>query len=126
VTTVAADGFVMNVREEDWRPLPSRPEMRAPYRVDAERLRREVLEPLGRGLPAQFVHRDWWNAERAEVRVVRSQGIVLVEGTSTLDERLREFYDEQIFLECPQELALKRALARDVPQSADSLTASLV
>src|SRR5205823_4119470 len=56
VTTVPADGFVMNLREEDWVPLPSMPGERAPYRIDGERLRREVLEPLRRGLPAQFVH----------------------------------------------------------------------
>ena len=65
VTTVPADGFVMNLREEDWRPLPSMPGIRAPYRIDGDRLRREVLEPLRRGSMAQFVHRDWWNAESA-------------------------------------------------------------
>src|SRR2546427_6468557 len=74
VTTVEADGFVMNLREEDWRPLPSMPGMRAPYRIDVERLCREVLEPLRRGLPAQFVHRDWWYAEQAKVRIVHSHG----------------------------------------------------
>src|SRR3954454_9462308 len=46
VTTVEADGFVMNLREEDWRPIPSLPGERAPYRIDVDRLRREVLEPL--------------------------------------------------------------------------------
>lgn len=119
VTTVEADGFVMNLREEDWRPLPSMPGMRAPYRIDVERLRREVLEPLRSGLSAQFVHRDWWDAERTEVRIVHSQGIVLVEGMYTLDRRLRDFYDERIFLECPKELALQRALARDIPHGDD-------
>jgi uridine kinase len=126
VTTVSADGFVMNLREEDWRPLPSRPEMRAPYRIDVDRLRREVLEPLRSGLSAQYVHRDWWDPERAEVRIVHSRGIVLVEGTYTLDRRLRDFYDERIYIECPEELALERALARDVPRSEDPITASLV
>ena len=119
VTTVEADGFVMNLREEDWRPIPSMPGMRAPYRIDGDRLRREVLEPLRSGLSAQFVHRDWWDAERAEVRIVPSQGIVLVEGMYTLHGRLRDCYDERIFLECPQELALERALARDIPHGDD-------
>ena len=119
VTIVPADGFVMNLREEDWRPLPSMPGVRAPYRVDVDRLRRELLEPLRGGLPAHFVHRDWWVAERAELRIVHSHGIVLVEGTYTLDRRLRDFYDERIFIECPQELALERALARDVPLNDD-------
>jgi uridine kinase len=126
VTTVPADGFVMNLREEDWRPPPSMPGMRAPYRIDLDRLHRELLEPLRGGSTAQFVHRDWWDAERTEVQIVHSQGIVLVEGAYTLDSRLRDFYDERIFLECPQELALERALARDVPQSKDPFTASLV
>src|SRR5258708_3682507 len=75
VTTVEADGFVMNLREEDWRPIPSMPGMGAPYRIDVERLRREVLEPLRSGLSAQFVHRDWWYVEQTEVRIVPSQGI---------------------------------------------------
>lgn len=126
VTTVSADGFVMNLRKEDWRPLPSMPGMRAPYRINVDRLRREVLETLHDGLSAQFVYRDWWDAEKAEVRIVHSQGIVLVEGTYTLDRRLRDFYDERIFVECPEELTLERALARDVPRSDDPITASLV
>lgn len=121
VTTVAADGFVMNLREEDWFPISSMPGKRAPYRIDVERLRRELLEPLRRGESAQFVHRDWWDAEKAAVRTVHSRGIVLVEGTYTLHGRLREFYDERIFLECPKELALERALARDIPPGGDSM-----
>jgi uridine kinase len=91
----------------------------APYRIDVERLRREVLEPLRGGSSAQYVHRDWWYVEQTEERVVHSQGIVLVEGTYTLDGRLRGFYDERIFIECPQKLALKRALARDIPPGDD-------
>jgi phosphoribulokinase len=121
VTIVEADGFVLNLREEDWRPIPSRPGMCAPYRIDLHRLRREVLAPLRGALPAQFVHRDWWCADKAEVRTVPSRGIVLVEGVYTLDSRLREFYDERIFLECSQELALERALARDVPPGGDEV-----
>jgi uridine kinase len=119
VTIVEADGFVMNLREEDWRPIPSMPGERAPYRIDVDRLCREVLEPLRSGLSAQFVHRDWWYVERVEVRTVSSQGIVLVEGTYSLDGRLRDFYDEQIFIECPKEVALERALARDIPHGDD-------
>jgi uridine kinase len=126
VTTVAADGFVLNQRVEDWRPLPSRPDVRAPYRIDVDRLRRELLEPLHEGSSAQFLHRDWWNAASAEVRTVPSQGIVLVEGAYTLHTRLRDLYDERIFLDCPADLALQRALARDVPRSRDALIASLV
>jgi hypothetical protein len=60
VTTVEADGFVMNLREEDWRPIPSMPGMRAPYRIDLDRLRRELLEPLRRrfgiGYPEALAH----------------------------------------------------------------------
>jgi uridine kinase len=121
VTTVAADGFVMNLREEDWRPIPSMPEVRAPYRIDVERLRREVLEPLRNGVSAQFIHRDWWDAGKSEVRIVPSQGIVLVEGTYTLHVRLRDCYDERIFLDCSRKLALQRALARDVPSAEDRM-----
>jgi phosphoribulokinase len=119
VTTVEADGFVMNLQDEDWRPIPSIPGERAPYRIDGDRLRREVLEPLRSGLSAQFVHHDWWNPEQTEERVVPSQGIVLVEGTYTLDGRLRGYYDERIFIECLQELALERALARDIAPGED-------
>jgi uridine kinase len=119
VTIVEADGFVLNLREEDWRPIPSMQGERAPYQIDLDRLRQEGLEPLRNGSPAQFLHRDWWHPEKAEVRTVLSQGIVLVEGTYTLHGRLREFYDERIFIECPPELALERALARDIPPGED-------
>jgi uridine kinase len=121
VTTVEADGFVMNLREEDWCPIPSMPGTRAPYRIDVDRLRREVLDPLRSGLSVQFVHHDWWFLEKAEVRIVHSQGIVLVEGTYCLDVRLRDCYDERIFLQYPKELALERALARDIPSGEDEL-----
>jgi uridine kinase len=119
VTIVEADGFVLNLREEDWRPIPSIPGARAPHQIDLDRLRREVLEPLRTGSPAQFVHRDWWHPEKTEVRTVPSQGIVLVEGTYTLHGSLRDFYDERIYIECPPELALERALARDIPTGED-------
>ena len=119
VATVEADGFVLNLQEEDWLPIDSMPGERAPYRIDVDRLRREVLEPLHGGQTARYTHRDWWNPEQAEERIVHSHGIVLVEGTYTLDERLRPFYDERIFIDCPQELALERALARDIPPGED-------
>lgn len=81
---------------------------------ELSRLRVEVLEPLLERRTAHF-HGFDWTAQRpfAAERVVRPEGVVVVEGVCALHRSLRDAYDLRIWVEAPRELRLARGLARD-------------
>ncbi len=78
------------------------------------RLRSQVLEPIVLGEPARYRGYSW-RLQRTleEPRVVRPQGVVVVEGVCALHTMLRELYDLRIWVEAPRELRLERVIARD-------------
>jgi uridine kinase len=78
------------------------------------RLRREVVEPLLDGVVARW-HGFDWDAGRAapEVRVVRPEGIVVIEGVCALHRMFRDAYDVRVWVDAPRELRLERGVARD-------------
>lgn len=126
VTVVPVDGYVLNEREEDWMPLPGRPDVRVPHRVDVERLAREVLQPLRAGRSGHYRGCEWWEPTSVEEFIVPPLGAVIVEGCYGLTAGLRELYDARFFFDCFAEESLARALARDVPESPDAEVAELV
>jgi uridine kinase len=80
---------------------------------DVERLRREVIDPLLRGEPARYQRMDWNDAQLKSWSVVEPGGVVVVEGVGALDVRLRDAYDQRIWVETPREICLERGLERD-------------
>lgn len=78
------------------------------------RLRAEVIDPLLRGREARF-HGFDWAAQRPhdDVRLVRPEGVVVVEGVCALHRMLRDAYDLRIWVEAPREVRLARGVARD-------------
>lgn len=81
---------------------------------ELSRLRREVLEPLLRGVPARYQGFDWRKRRRFEGdRVVVPEGIVVVEGVCALHRMLREAYDVRVWVDAPRAMRLARGLARD-------------
>ena len=87
---------------------------------ELSRLRAEVLEPLLRGEPAEYRAFSWELQRRLpEPRVVRPQGVVVVEGVCALHAMFREAYDLRIWVEAPRELRLARGIARDGEESRD-------
>ncbi len=81
---------------------------------ELSRLRSEVIEPVLRGESAQYRAYSWQlRRTLAEPRVVRPQGVVVVEGVCALHAVLREAYDLRIWVEAPRELRLERVIARD-------------
>lgn len=125
-TLIPLDGYVLNAREEDWLPLPGRPEVRVPHRVDVERMAREVLTPLRAGLPGHYRGSEWWDPQSVEEYEVPPRGVVVVEGCYGLTAGVRALYDARFFFDCSAEESLARALARDVPESPDTEVAELV
>ena len=83
-------------------------------KFELSRLRPEVLEPLLRGEPAEY-HAFSWELQRplAKPRLVRPQGVIVVEGVCALHVLFREVYDLRIWVDAPRELRLARGVARD-------------
>ncbi|MFN0153793.1 MAG: uridine kinase [Gaiella sp.] len=82
-------------------------------RFELDRLRHEVLEPLGRGEAACFGVYDWGHGRRGGRREVTPTGVVVVEGVCALHRTLRESYAVRLWLEAPYEVRLARGIARD-------------
>jgi uridine kinase len=78
------------------------------------RLRREVVDPLLAGADVRF-HGFDWAAQRPfdDERVVKPEGVVVVEGVCALHRMLRDAYDLRIWVEAPREVRLARGVARD-------------
>jgi uridine kinase len=81
---------------------------------ELSRLEREVLRPLRRGETARFHGYDWARRQpHREERVVRAEGVVVVEGVCALHRRFRDAYDLRIWVDAPRDVRLARGIARD-------------
>lgn len=81
---------------------------------DLERLRREVVEPLARGETARYRGWDWARgAPHAHPRVVRAEGVIVLEGVCALHRLVRDEEDVRVWVEAPADVRLARAVARD-------------
>ena len=80
---------------------------------DFDRVRRDVVEPLLRGEPARYQRLDWNDGQLKEWRVVEPGGVVVIEGVGALDRRLRDAYDQRVWVETPREICVRRGLERD-------------
>jgi uridine kinase len=81
---------------------------------ELSRLRAEVIEPLLRGGPAEFHAFSWELQQRlSEPRVVRPEGVIVVEGVCALHVLFRDAYDLRIWVDAPRQLRLARGIARD-------------
>lgn len=81
---------------------------------DLTRLKAEVIEPLRSGTEARWRGFDWERrAPFPEERVVRPEGVVVVEGVCALHRDFRNAYDLRIWVDAPLETRLARAVARE-------------
>jgi uridine kinase len=81
--------------------------------ADLERLRSQVLEPLSQSKPAQYQRFDWHEQRLMEWCDVHADGPVVVEGVMVISRQLLDYYDFTIWIDCPQDVAFQRGLARD-------------
>lgn len=108
VAVVAADGFLVRERclvvSDDWGGL------------DRARLDRELLGPFRAGAEVTWGEYDW--ASDAYVRrTLPSYRVLLVEGVGVLHPSLH--WDLAVWLDVDPDVALTRAVARDLRQGVD-------
>jgi uridine kinase len=81
---------------------------------ELSRLRSEVLEPILHGGPAEYRAFSWeLQKPSAQPRVVRPEGVVVVEGVCALHVLFRDAYDLRVWVDAPREVRLARGIARD-------------
>jgi len=81
---------------------------------DLSRLDDDVVRPLRRGEIARFQGFDWERQTPFEdVREVRPEGVVVIEGVCALHRRFRDAYDLKVWVDAPREVRLARGVARD-------------
>jgi uridine kinase len=79
---------------------------------DWQRLRAQVLMPLGQGQPGWYQRYDWEHDRLAEWHTVPTGGVVIIEGVYSTRNELAPWYDVTIWLECPSKIRLARGIAR--------------
>lgn len=108
VAVVAADDFLdpagCALVTDDWGGL------------DRDRLRRQVVDPFRRGVPVRWQRHDWV-AGPAEWHDLPPCSTLLVEGVGLLHPSFA--WDLAVWLDVDPDLALTRAIARDLAQDAD-------
>jgi uridine kinase len=97
------------------RPAPERVQRPENHgaNFDRERLARQVLVPLASGRAAHYQRYDWDEDRLAEWHGVPAGTVVLLEGVYSTSELLRGYLDFTIWVDCPYERRLQRAIERD-------------
>jgi uridine kinase len=82
-------------------------------RDDWEKLKKEALEPLRKNKIAKYKIYDWQKSKIVDSIPILPNGIIFVEGICSMKRDLINFYDYKVWVDCPPEVGLKRALKRD-------------
>lgn len=80
---------------------------------EIERLKKEVLVPFRNGEVATYQKYDWESCKLSDVKTIKHQGILIVEGSYSLSEGIVNLFDYKIWIEYPEDLSLERGLKRD-------------
>jgi len=79
---------------------------------DWQRLRDQVLLPLGEDQPGWYQRYDWEQDHLTEWHTIPVGGVVVVEGVYSTRDELAMGYDFTIWLDCPPQTRLARGVAR--------------
>jgi uridine kinase len=79
---------------------------------DWQRWRDQLLEPLARGVTANYQRYDWERNVLGEWAQIDARGIILIEGVGSCRPELRSFYDLAIYVETPRDVCLARLRER--------------
>jgi uridine kinase len=77
------------------------------------RLLSDVLEPLARDEPAQYLSSSWGPDHPRSEKVVRPSPFLVLEGVSASRRAFRPYISYAVWVETPRELRLRRGLERD-------------
>ena len=83
---------------------------------DWERMRRQVIEPLGAGRPARYEIRPWGEVAGGGWAEVPAGALVVIEGVSSTRSELAAPWDLTIWLDTPAEVRRRRTVERDGPE----------
>jgi uridine kinase len=72
-----------------------------------------LVEPLTRGVVAQFSSYDWTAHTPRGIRSVEPNGVVVIEGVCALHRTLRDAFAVRVWVDAPADVRLARAVARD-------------
>jgi uridine kinase len=80
---------------------------------DWQRLRDQILIPLGRGEEARYQRYDWNRHSLSDFHKVAANQVVIVEGIYCTRRELATFYQLRVWVDCPSDIRLCRGLERD-------------
>jgi len=83
------------------------------YEYDIDRLISQVIMPILSNKTAKYQKYDWGNDELSGCEEVVPTGVLIIEGCYSIINRLRDFYQLNIFVDCNRATRLERGLARD-------------
>lgn len=82
-------------------------------KADIERVKDEVLLPLSNNMETQYKIYDWKEDSYVDSKIVKPEGVVVIEGVYAIHPLLRDFYDFKILVDCLPEVGFKRGIKRD-------------
>jgi uridine kinase len=109
VGIVLTDRIYRPVAERWQGPLE---EMPIGYDLDWERIRDEIITPLGAGRTARFRLYDWVEDRLGDPVEIEPGGTTIIDGVCALRRELAPLYDLRIWLACPLEVRVARLLGR--------------
>jgi uridine kinase len=109
VTIVHMDDFY---RPSDERQFIDQAQKIGGY-FDWERVRSQVLIPLGLDEPGRYQRYDWNSDQLAEWHEVPVGGIVIIEGCYSMRNELSPLYDVRIWVDSSRAFRLERGVVRD-------------
>lgn len=82
-------------------------------RADRERILHEVIKPLQENILARYQVYDWEKKKLTQWVEMKPGGLVIIEGVSAMHPDFGK-YDVTIWVDCSQEEAAQRGIARDI------------
>lgn len=83
-----------------------------PSDCDWNRLKEEVIVPLGLGRSARFQSYNWLSDSLSDTIKMDATGIFLIEGVNALRKELRNYYALRIWLTCSNDIRIYRIQQR--------------
>lgn len=93
-------------RVENWLEIPA-------ANMDLARLESELLRPLRAGQPGVYRPYSCRTASYGPAATLRPEGLVVIEGSYALHERLRPLYDLRVFVSCTPTVQRTRLQQRE-------------
>jgi uridine kinase len=80
---------------------------------DRDRLRQQVLQPIKNNEPAYYQRLEWITNTLSEPIIIPNVTYLIIEGVSSSDPSISEYFDYIIWIDTPAEIAKLRGSKRD-------------